>query len=63
LENYDLNEISNLEARVRVNLFDTNLSRTELSYAFTLGMTMQENLHLKLSEKQKRIKKIKKTFN
>ena len=41
LENYDLNEISNLEARVRVNLFDTNLSRTELSYAFTLGMTMQ----------------------
>lgn len=41
LENYDFNEIANLEAKVKVNLFDTNLSRTELSYAFTLGMTMQ----------------------
>ena len=53
LENYDLNEISNLEARVRVNLFDTNLSRTELSYAFTLGMTMQREFTFEAIRKAK----------
>lgn len=41
LHNYDFDEISNLESLVKKNLFDSTLSRTELSYAFTLGMTMQ----------------------
>lgn len=53
LENYDLNEISDLEARVKVNLFDTNLSRTELSYAFTLGMTMQREFTFEAIRKAK----------